>query len=216
MANTNFTVHNGLTVGPTTIDAASGNITLGGSIITTGSSGFPVTAPAGGNGYGTIYANNYAGNISAYVVADNTFVHIGSLTNTQLNLKVNGTTPAFIGTSGNLVVTTATTSTNTTTGAIVAPSIGIIGNVNANAYYSNYYLYSNGNPITTPAGGANTMVQFNDGSNFNGATYLQYNKTSGNLVSNSLTNSTSSTTGALVIAGGIGVAQDLYLSLIHI
>lgn len=29
MANTNFVIHNGLTVGPTTIDAAGGNITLG-------------------------------------------------------------------------------------------------------------------------------------------------------------------------------------------
>ncbi len=28
MANTNFVIHNGLTVGPTTIDAASGNITI--------------------------------------------------------------------------------------------------------------------------------------------------------------------------------------------
>jgi hypothetical protein len=28
MANSNFVVHNGLSVGPTTIDAASGNITI--------------------------------------------------------------------------------------------------------------------------------------------------------------------------------------------
>jgi len=142
MANTNFTVHNGLTVGPTSIDATSGNIS---------------------------------------------------------------TTATF-------VTTNATNSTSTITGAmVISGGLGVGGSVNANAYYSNYYLYSNGSAITTPAGGGNTMVQFNDGTNFAGATYLQYNKTSGNLVSNSSTNSTSSTTGSIVTAGGIGVAQDAYI-----
>jgi hypothetical protein len=105
MANTNFTVHNGLTVGPTTIDAASGNITIGGSLITTGSSGFSVNAPAGSNGYGTLYANNYSGSVSAYVVADNTYVHFGSATATQLNWKVAGQTPAFIAANGTVIIT---------------------------------------------------------------------------------------------------------------
>jgi len=111
--------------------------------------------------------------------------------------------------SGNLVSNSTTTSTNTTTGAIVTPSLGVSGNVNANAFYSNYYLYSNGSTITTPAGGGNTMVQFNDGSNFSGATFLQYNKTSGNLVSNSTTTSTSTTTGALVVGGGVGIGGNI-------
>jgi len=119
-------------------------------------------------------------------------------------------------TSGNLVSNSTTTSTSNTTGAIVAQSLGINGNVNANAYYSNYYLYSNGNPITTPAGGSNTMVQFNDASTFTGATYLQYNKTSGNLVSNSTTQSTSTSTGALVLTGGLGVGGNIYAANILI
>jgi hypothetical protein len=36
MANSNFVVHNGLTVGPLTIDAATGNLTTSGSLIVTG------------------------------------------------------------------------------------------------------------------------------------------------------------------------------------
>ena len=36
MANSNFVVHNGLTVGPLTIDAATGNISTTGSIVPTG------------------------------------------------------------------------------------------------------------------------------------------------------------------------------------
>jgi hypothetical protein len=142
MANTNFTVHNGLTVGPTSIDATSGNIS---------------------------------------------------------------TTATF-------VTTNATNSTSTITGAmVISGGLGVGGSVNANAYYSNYYLYSNGAPITTPAGGSNTFVQFNDGTNFAGATYLQYNKASGNLVSNSTTASTSTTTGALVLSGGAGIGGSVYI-----
>ena len=105
MANTNFTVHNGLTVGPTSIDAASGNITVGGSIVTTGSSGFSVVAPAGSNGFGTIYANNYSGSVSAYIVADNTYTHFGSASATQLNFKMAGQTPAFIAANGSVIIT---------------------------------------------------------------------------------------------------------------
>jgi len=112
-------------------------------------------------------------------------------------------------TTGNLYSTSTTTSISNTTGAITAQSLGISGNVNANAYYGSYYLYSNGNPITTPAGGSNTMVQFNNSGTFTGATYLQYNLTSGNLVSNSTTTSTSTTTGAIVIGGGAGVGGNL-------
>ena len=108
-------------------------------------------------------------------------------------------------TSGNLVSNSTTTSTSTTTGALVVPSVGASGNVNANAFYSNYFLYSNGSTIVTPPSGANTFIQFNSSGSFGGANYLQYNITSGNLVSNSTTISTSQTTGALVLSGGVGV-----------
>lgn len=77
MANTNFTVHNGLTVGPTSIDATSG----------------------------TIYANSSTGTNSAYFLADANYVHVGSATATQLNLKIAGQTPAFIAANGSVIVT---------------------------------------------------------------------------------------------------------------
>ena len=108
-------------------------------------------------------------------------------------------------TSGNLVSNSTTISTSTTTGALVVPSVGVSGNVNANAFYSNYFLYANGSTIVTPPSGANTFIQFNSSGSFGGANYLQYNITSGNLVSNSATISTSQTTGALVLSGGVGV-----------
>jgi hypothetical protein len=153
------------------------------------SNGNPITTPAGGSN--TMVQFNNSGTFTG-------------ATYLQYNL-----------TSGNLVSNSTTQSTSTTTGAIVTPSAGISGNVNANAFYSNYYLYSNGSTITTPAGGGNSMVQFNDGSNFSGATYLQYNKTSGNLVSNSTTTSTSKTTGAIVLGGGIGIGGNVFANAFY-
>ena len=90
-----------------------------------------------------------------------------------------------------VVTTTPNFSNLSVTGNITSGNISTTNSAVANAYYSNYYLYSNGATITTPAGGSNTMVQFNDNGSFSGATYLQYNKTSGNLVSNSTTQSLS-------------------------
>jgi len=222
MANTNFTVHNGLTVGPASIDAAGGNITTTGSVFlgsalnyipqyaklqhgdninnyvqlvvqnqnngnqaTTdivavanngndndtfidfgiNSSGYNqaaynLTGPNDGYLYVAGNTSTGGGNlvISTYTLKDIVFSLAGSATGNEI--------ARFRANTNSFVVSSSTTSTSTSTGAIVAPSIGISGNVNANAYYSNYYLYSNGNPITTPAGGANTMVQFNDGTNF--------------------------------------------------
>ena len=79
MANNNFIVHNGLTVGAANIDAATGNITT-----TTGTN-------------------------TAYMIADSTYVHVGAATNTQLNFKVAGQTPTFIAPNGSVVITGNTT-----------------------------------------------------------------------------------------------------------
>jgi hypothetical protein len=193
----NLTVANTLTInGNLTASVSSMNISggsLGYVLRTDGNGGLSwvaVSATAGGSN--TMVQFNDAGSL-------------GGATYIQYNK-----------TSGNLVSNSTTTSTSNSTGAIVAQSLGISGNINANAYYGSYYLYSNGNPITTPAGGSNTMIQFNDASTFTGATYLQYNKTSGNLVSNSTTQSTSTSTGALVLAGGLGVGGNIYAANILI
>jgi hypothetical protein len=112
--------------------------------------------------------------------------------------------------SGNLVSNSTTRSTSLTTGAVVIGNgLAVGGNVFANAIYSDNHFFANGVTITTPAGGTNTMMQFNDNTNFSGTTYLQYSKTPGNLVSNSTTTSTSTTTGAIVVGGGVGIGGNL-------
>lgn len=194
----NLTVANTLTLNGTTNNYGTANLgALSQVIITGGTSGY-VLRTDGNGGLSWVPVSATAGG-SNTMVQFNDAGSIGGSTYLQYNK-----------TSGNLVSNSTTTSTSTTTGAIVTTSLGVTGNVNANAYYSNYYLYSNGNPITTPAGGSNTMVQFNDSGTFTGATFLQYNKTSGNLVSNSTTAATSTTTGALVLSGGAAIGGALY------
>jgi hypothetical protein len=144
MANSNFVVHNGLTVGPTIVYAGNGdiitsgnisvtgggsfgglssnqiysgsnNVTVGGSTVniaisssnvaTINSTGLSVLGTVNNSGFGTIYANNLAQTNSAYIVADNNYVHFGSATATQLNFKVNQQTPAFIAANGSVIIT---------------------------------------------------------------------------------------------------------------
>jgi hypothetical protein len=91
-----------------------------------------------------------------------------------------------------------------------------VSSINITGGSSGYVLQTNGSgglswvAVTATTGGSNTTVQFNDAGSLGGATYIQYNKTSGNLVSNSTTASTSTTTGALVISGGIGVGGNIF------
>ena len=115
--------------------------------------------------------------------------------------------------TGNLVSNSTTKSTSLTTGAVVIGNgLAVGGNLFTAAIYSDNHYFANGTTITTPAGGTNTMMQFNDSTNFSGATYLQYVKASGNLVSNSTTTSTSATTGAIVVGGGVGISGNLNVS----
>ena len=121
---------------------------------------------------------------------------------------------------GNVQSNSTVNATNTTTGSFVlAGGIGVAGNVFAGNVYSSGYYYANGTAFIGGGGGggsgtpsgANTNIQFNDNGAFGGATFLQYYKSSGNLVSTSLTNSTSTSTGSLVLSGGHAVGGNLFV-----
>jgi hypothetical protein len=88
MANNFFTVHNGLQVGPLTIDAATGNITTTGTITSSSSSNEVFSGP--------IYANNfYYGNglavVSTIYDLDDISNYVDTFTNT-FNLTYNQST----------------------------------------------------------------------------------------------------------------------------
>jgi hypothetical protein len=162
----------------------------------------------------TIY-NNLVTSNGIYWPNGNSYASPPSGINSSLQFNNNqafggSTYLTYNSSSGNLVSNSTTKSTSLTTGAVVIGNgLAVGGNLFANALYSDYHFYANGVTITTPAGGANTYMQFNDNGAFNGATYLQYFKTPGNLVSNSTTTSTSTATGAIVVAGGVGIGGNL-------
>ena len=195
MANSNFIVQNGLTVGPLTIDAAAGNLTTSGVITSTGSSSSIFN--------GNIFANS--GTISTSTTTGALVVNggVGASGNVYIggNLQVTGTTTFFkteIVTATEyvqqLIANGGTASTSTSTGALqVQGGAGITGNLYVAAIYSDSHYFANGATITTPAGGSNTYVQFNDGSTFSGTAGLTFNKgsnaftVSGLITANTLT-----------------------------
>ena len=125
-------------------------------------------------------------------------------------------------TNGNLVITATTASTNFSTGAlVVAGGAAIAGSAYVDKLYSTQGLYWAGNGIaistggggggSTSPGGGNGALQFNNGGSFDGAAII-YDNVSGNLVIASTTNSTNTATGALVVAGGVGIAGSLNIA----
>ena len=129
MANSNFVVQNGLTVGALTIDAATGSITTSGTIGSTG--GF------------TGISSNQIYQSSSNVTVTSSFVNVAiSGTNvasfSSSGLTVLGTTTTVNQeiitqtevVQGNLVAASGTATTSTTTGAlVVAGGIGVSGNI---------------------------------------------------------------------------------------
>ena len=116
------------------------------------------------------------------------------------------------------MVLSATESTSNTTGAIVVTGgAGIAGNLYANVFYTSYGIRWAGNGAVFASGGGggggtpggdSGEIQFNNGGSFDGANIV-FDPVNGNLVITSVTHSTTTTTGALVISGGLGVAGNI-------
>ena len=143
------------------------------------------------------------------------WLDISSVPNSFSNLVATQANVATLNVTGNLnftnVAAYVTVAGNITAGNIVSSTGGL--------YALNYY-YPNGVPFTGGAssipGGSVGMLQFGDtGFTFSGATYLKYDKTNGNLVSNSTTKSTSITTGAVVIGNGLAVGGNVFAGAIY-
>ena len=131
MANTNFQVHNGLTVGPLTIDAASGSITTAGSISSTSVSPTSFSGNLVGNS-GTVSTSTTTGALvitGGAGISGN--VYVGG------NLQVSGTT-TFVNTevvtateyANQLIANGGVSSTSTSSGSLqVIGGAGISGNM---------------------------------------------------------------------------------------
>lgn len=152
MANKNFYVHNGLTVGGLTIDSATGNLITPGSIITTSTAAAStVTSGAlqvrGGAGItgdlyvgGTIYDSGFvvvhAGNVGTYAVTSITAGSSTQVVGTTGAVTINSTdtldSVASRGatTSRVLTLTNGTAATSTNSGALI-----VAGGVGATSAY---------------------------------------------------------------------------------
>ena len=64
-------------------------------------------------------------------------------------------------------------------------------------------------------GGSNSQIQFNNSSSFGGATSLYYFSGNGVVLANAAVASTSTTTGALQVSGGIGVAGNVWCGQVY-
>ena len=211
MANTNFVVHNGLTVGTTSIDATSGNITTTGQIVSTNATTSTSTVTGalvltGGVGIGgNIYlgSNVFAGNPT---YSDVNIKYSGSLNINNYVQSILQNTNNGSSASSDFIVNNDQSTATTYYGDFGINSSGFSGSGSLSGS-NNVYLTSTSSDLVLGTT-TNNSIRFVINS---GTTDAMFIGTSGNLVVTSSTNSTNSTTGSIVTAGGIGVAQDAYI-----
>ena len=137
-------------------------------------------------------------------ITANTFTGYAVYANTIGN--TGATLVGLVGTNAQPFITSlGTLSSLVSSGNITAQTANVYAaNLLANtAVYAGNYYYSNGATITTPAGGSNTYIQFNDNGVFNGTAGLTFNKGTNSLTVSGPVNG-NTFTGIAVYAGTIG------------
>ena len=223
-----FTTLSAITSSPTNLNATFGNITTlyaqnfsSGNIQVTGGSLSGITNFNGTTG--TI-ANFASGNavITGGSVNGSPIGASSASTGAFTTLTTSGTAIA----SGNIVAGSGTASTNTTTGAlVVVGGAGVSGNatiggsavITGDAYVQGGNIWTSAttfnlvNATATTVNFAGAATTLNTG-NASGTTNMAgVTKHLGNVVAASGTASTSTTTGALVVAGGAGISGATYI-----
>lgn len=207
MANSNFVVQNGLTVGPLTIDAATGSIQTTGTVNISG--GLATSSITKNDSSITINDTGTGSNIS--IVIDGTTEHVLTSTLTTLNgnLLVNdvGYLQVPVGTTGQRPSSTANGMMryNTTITSFEGyyagawSSLGGVKSVDGKAYIQ----------AETSAGAGDDVLRFYAGDSGT-STQVMWASTSNVKVVPS-TAATSTTSGALQVAGGAGIAGATYI-----
>lgn len=213
MANGNFVVQNGLTVGGLTIDAVSGNITTAGTITTTGSGSIVSANGFGGLNPDKIY--NTGSNVS--VTPTTIYANINGAS--QLSVTSSGVTIA-----GNLTVQgtqTIIASTDLTisdsvinlhTAANLAPLT--VDDGKDIGFKMHYYKGVDNLAFLGWANDSGSLEYYAAGAEgvgnvFTGTSYGTIK--GGELVAANATSATSTTTGALRVTGGAGIAGAVYV-----
>jgi len=174
----------------------TGNVKAGNVLITTG-----LLWAANGNPFSN-YGNT---NVASYLPT-----HTGDIT--AKKVTVDSATGGFYWSNGSLFGSESIYS-NTNVSAYLPVYTGNIqaGNLKTTSaiYTTTGIFWAGNNASYISPSGSDTQVLYNNGGSTAGAAYVTYNKTSGNLYSSSPTQSTSSTTGALVLNGGVGVGGNM-------
>jgi len=138
MANSNFVVHNGLTVGPLTIDAASGDISTTGNVTFGGSVGVDSIA----KGDSSIAITDTGSNSTILLTIDGT---------ARANVNSSGlSVTGYLNVSGNVLGAAATFSSMTNTGTSTVAVLNSTGNILSTGAIHNS-LTVNGNVTVTTA-----------------------------------------------------------------
>lgn len=117
---------------------------------------------------------------------------------------------------GNIVLSTATTSSNVSTGAmVIIGGLGVAGNINAGQistdggfFWGNGVAYA-GLPVAI---GEDKSMQYNNEGQLDGAANFTYTRANGNVVIGSVESAFNTTSGALVVKGGAAVQGNLYIA----
>lgn len=202
----------GVKIGTTPEDVGANNLTVQGTLAVSGNTNAFGAGGTGGansqliieggsaaNGGGAIlYRKN--GTVKAYAGMESSILGGGSTSDNYIIYTSSGLALTVAGQQVQANATTASTSTST--GAlVVSGGIGVGGSLNAGAVHA-------ANSITGGDTGVGTsIIQFKDGS---GSTKINF-KGNGDVTISATTASTSTSTGALVVSGGVGVAKEVYV-----
>jgi hypothetical protein len=201
MANKNFVVHNGLTVGPLEIDAATGNLTTQGSLSIAGDLDVIGNISISGDlGVSQISKNDSSISINDTGIESTVVIAIDGATAATIDadgvklssgdaLYVNGASVLSATTLGNGVVNSNLTSVGTLI------SLTVTGNISATNLTGT--LLTAAQPNITTVGNLTALSA-------SGTV-----QTTGQLYANSNVVTTSTSTGAVVVAGGVGISGGL-------
>ena len=186
MANSNFVVHNGLTVGPTTIDAASGNVTIPvGKQITIGN---------------VLLRDNGNGQLAVRDITDNS------------DAIINGTLDSGSQTLGNIQIGTNHIESTNANGPISLRPNGA-GNI---AFAANTIMLGRGGAFTLISTGEQTDPTLGiNYTPSNIIVQTTGALSSGNVRIAITTAASSQTTGALQVMGGVGVVGNVWASFFN-
>ena len=233
----NLTV-TGLTTLNSTTTLNAGLVSTVGTASTSTTTGAIIITNSGGLGVaGTVNANRYA-STTGYFWANGAVyappvVPTGEEFAFQYKIGAN-----FIGANNlkywpvttNIIISGGSVSTSANTGVLVVRGgIGVDGNLNISqgadgnavvaqgrVYGSNVTVntgvfWSNGTVFSGRGFPGNTegAIQYNNGDTFAGSAFLRFDSSNANVVISGGTSSTDSTTGALVIVGGVGVSGTI-------